>query len=239
MIDVGRIPGRKRASRGQHGRHLRVTSYTSHAPVTPLGLKRYLGSGIIKGIGPKTAERIVDHFGEQTLAVIELEPERLTEVSGISAAKRDRLVAAWAEQQEIRELMVFLQGYGVSPALGAKIYKQYGKHSIATFHVTGSAKADDTSMRALRLKREKVVEGGDTVNPAGRNMQGRCNKPQGVFIQVTERLLHRVKNLDQGLRLIIVTAHSCIYDFPAFVGRWKSRFRELHPFWEPEFLFRA
>jgi exodeoxyribonuclease V alpha subunit len=119
-------------SHPQHGRHLRVTSYTSHAPVTPLGLKRYLGSGIIKGIGPKTAERIVDHFGEQTLAVIELEPERLTEVNGISAAKRDRLVAAWAEQQDIRELMVFLQGYGVSPSLGAKIYRQYGKQSIAT-----------------------------------------------------------------------------------------------------------
>ncbi len=119
-------------SHPQHGRHLRINSYTSHAPVTPLGLKRYLGSGIIKGIGPKIAERIVDHFGEQTLAIIELEPERLTEVKGISAQKRDRLLAGWAEQHDIRELMVFLQGHGVSPSLGAKVYKQYGKQSIAT-----------------------------------------------------------------------------------------------------------
>ncbi|HLY30504.1 MAG TPA: ATP-dependent RecD-like DNA helicase [Ktedonobacterales bacterium] len=116
----------------QHGRHLRVTSFTPHTPVTPEGLKRYLGSGVIKGIGPKLAERIVDHFGEQTLAIIELEPERLIEVNGISANKRDRIIAGWGEQQDIREIMIFLQGYEVSPGLGAKIYRQYGKDSIAT-----------------------------------------------------------------------------------------------------------
>ena len=116
----------------QHGRHLRVTSFVSHAPVTPAGLRRYLGSGVIKGIGPKTAERIVEHFGEQTLAVLELEPQRLTEVKGISAAKRDAIVRGWAEQREVRELMLFLQGYSVSPSLAGKIYRQYGKESINT-----------------------------------------------------------------------------------------------------------
>jgi exodeoxyribonuclease V alpha subunit len=116
----------------QHGRHLRVASFQSHAPVSAAGLKRYLGSGVIKGIGPKTAERIVERFGEQTLAVLELEPERLTEVAGISAHKRDAIIAGWAEQHEIRDLMIFLQGHGVSPGLGAKIYRQYGKDSINT-----------------------------------------------------------------------------------------------------------
>ncbi|HLZ23741.1 MAG TPA: ATP-dependent RecD-like DNA helicase [Ktedonobacterales bacterium] len=114
----------------QHGRHLRVASFTSHAPVTPAGLKRYLGSGVIKGVGPKTAERIVEHFGEETLSVLELEPARLTEVSGISTSKRDRIVAGWEEQHEIRDVMLFLQGHGVSPSLGTKIYRQYGKQSI-------------------------------------------------------------------------------------------------------------
>ncbi len=114
----------------QHGRHLRVLSFTRHAPVTPEGLKRYLGSGIVKGIGPKTAERIVERFGEQTLAVIELEPERLTEVRGVSAHKRDLIVRGWAEQQGIREVMLFLQSHGVSAGLGAKIYRQYGDQSI-------------------------------------------------------------------------------------------------------------
>ncbi len=117
-------------SHPQHGRHLRVVSYTRHAPVTAEGLRRYLGSGVIKGIGPKTAERIVERFGEQTLAIVELEPERLTEVRGVSAHKRDLLVRGWAEQRGIREVMVFLQSHNVSPGLGAKIYRQYGAESI-------------------------------------------------------------------------------------------------------------
>jgi exodeoxyribonuclease V alpha subunit len=114
----------------QHGRHLRVMSFRSRAPVTAAGLARYLGSGIIKGIGPKTAERIVERFGEQTLAVIELEPERLEEVPGVSRHKRERIVAGWAEQRDIREVMVFLQGYDVSPALATRIYRQYGARAI-------------------------------------------------------------------------------------------------------------
>jgi len=119
-------------SHPQHGRHLRVSAFTPHTPVTPEGLKRYLGSGVIKGVGPKLAERIVNHFGEQTLAILELESDRLVEVNGISGAKRERIVKGWAEQQDIREIMIFLQGYEVSPGLGAKIYRQYGKDSIAT-----------------------------------------------------------------------------------------------------------
>src|SRR5579884_2258745 len=114
----------------QHGRHLRVTSFTPHTPVTAVGLKKYLGSGVIKGVGPKTAERIVDYFGEQTLAVLELEPERLTEVKGVGRDLRDKIIKGWAEQQDIRDVMVFLQGHGVTPSLASKIYRQYGKQSI-------------------------------------------------------------------------------------------------------------
>ena len=114
----------------QHGRHLRVALCHRHAPVTPDGLRRYLGSGVIKGVGPKTAERIVEHFGEQTLAVLDLEPERLTEVKGINAHKCDLIVRGWAEQRGIREIMVFLQSHGVSPGLGAKIYRQYGDEAL-------------------------------------------------------------------------------------------------------------
>jgi exodeoxyribonuclease V alpha subunit len=116
----------------QHGRHLRVATCTPHAPVTPEGLKKYLGSGVIRGLGPKTAERIVNRFGEQTLAVIELEPERLTEAQGVGASMRDRIIAGWAEQREIRDLMLFLQSHEVSPGLAIKIYRQYGKDSLAT-----------------------------------------------------------------------------------------------------------
>jgi exodeoxyribonuclease V alpha subunit len=114
----------------QHGRHLRVRSYARHAPVNAEGLRRYLGSGAIKGIGPKTADRIVARFGEQTLAILDLEPDRLIEVPGVNAHKRDLIVRGWAEQKDVREIMVFLQSHGVSPGLGAKIYRQYGDQSL-------------------------------------------------------------------------------------------------------------
>jgi exodeoxyribonuclease V alpha subunit len=114
-----------------HGRQLRVNHFITHTPISPKALARFLGSGIIKGIGPKTAERIVDHFGEQTLAVIELEPERLTDVKGISISKRDAIVAGWNDQRAIRDLMVFLQGHNISPVLARKIYAHYGKDAVA------------------------------------------------------------------------------------------------------------
>ena len=116
----------------EHGRQLRVKSFLAHTPISPKALARYLGSGIIKGIGPKTADRLADHFGAEMLAAIELEPERLTEVKGISPAKRDAIVAGWAQQLAIRDIMVFLQEYGVSPALGRKIYDQYGREALNT-----------------------------------------------------------------------------------------------------------
>jgi exodeoxyribonuclease V alpha subunit len=114
----------------QHGRHLRVRSYARHAPVNAEGLRRYLGSGAIKGIGPKTADHVVERFGEQTLAILDLEPERLVEVPGVNAHKRDLIARGWAEQKDVREIMVFLQAHNVSPGLGAKIYRQYGDRSL-------------------------------------------------------------------------------------------------------------
>ena len=114
----------------EHGRQLRVTKFIPHTPISAKGLARYLGSGIIKGIGPKMAERIVAQFGEQTLAVIELEPERLLEVKGISAAKREAIAQGWEAQREVRKIMLFLQSHHVSPGLAMKIYAVYGQGAI-------------------------------------------------------------------------------------------------------------
>jgi exodeoxyribonuclease V alpha subunit len=115
----------------EHGRQLRVTHFVPHTPISAKGLARYLGSGIIKGIGPKTAEHIVAAFGEQTLAVIELEPERLIEVKGISQAKRDAIIQGWEAQREVRKIMIFLQAHHVSPSLAQKIYGAYGQEAIS------------------------------------------------------------------------------------------------------------
>jgi exodeoxyribonuclease V alpha subunit len=124
-----RLQGRW-TSHPQYGRQFQVDTYTTVLPATIQGIRRYLGSGLIKGIGPKMAERIVDHFGPATLAVIEQQPGRLVEVPGLGPKRTQMITAAWAEQQAIKEVMVFLQGVGVSTSLGVRIYKTYRDEAI-------------------------------------------------------------------------------------------------------------
>ena len=114
----------------KYGRQLHVSTYVQRLPASTEGMTRYLSSGLIKGIGPKKAKLIVDHFGEQTLAIIEQQPERLSEVKGIGAKDRDEITKAWSEQSEIKELHLFLQTHEVSINVATRVYKQYGKESI-------------------------------------------------------------------------------------------------------------
>ena len=118
-------------SHPQYGRQFHVENYTTVLPATVQGIRRYLGSGLIKGIGPKIAERIVDHFGLETLEVIETAPERLIEVPGLGPKRTKLIGAAWEEQKAIKEVMVFLQGVGVSTSIAVRIYKKYGDASIS------------------------------------------------------------------------------------------------------------
>ena len=112
------------------GRQFRIVSYTELSPQTLDGIKRYLGAGLIKGIGPEFAARIVARFGERTLEVLDAHPARIREVPGIGQSRALAIQEAWAAQRGQREVMVFLQGYGVSPALAARIYKRYGAQAI-------------------------------------------------------------------------------------------------------------
>ncbi|MFJ6717747.1 MULTISPECIES: ATP-dependent RecD-like DNA helicase [unclassified Streptomyces] len=118
-------------SHPQYGKQFSVENYSTILPATIQGIRRYLGSGLIKGIGPKIAERIVDHFGTDTLEVIEGEPKRLIEVPGLGPKRTKLIGAAWEEQKAIKEVMVFLQGVGVSTSIAVRIYKKYGDASIS------------------------------------------------------------------------------------------------------------
>ncbi|GAA0725325.1 ATP-dependent RecD-like DNA helicase [Dactylosporangium roseum] len=115
----------------RYGRQFEVHSFTTVLPATVQGIERYLGSGLIKGIGPRMAARITGHFGADTLRVVEEEPERLVEVPGLGPKRTAMIGAAWQEQRAIKEVMVFLQGVGVSTSLAVRIYKQYGDASIS------------------------------------------------------------------------------------------------------------
>src|SRR4051812_11545833 len=133
---LGAQPGETLRLRGrwgahpQYGRQFQVEDYTTVLPATVQGIRRYLGSGLVKGIGPRLAERIVDHFGTDALRVIEEEPGRLAEVPNLGPKRTRLITAAWEEQRAIKEVMVFLQGVGVSPSLAVRIYRQYGDASI-------------------------------------------------------------------------------------------------------------
>ncbi|TDD36122.1 ATP-dependent RecD-like DNA helicase [Nonomuraea terrae] len=130
-------------SHPRYGRQFEVWSYTTVLPATVQGIRRYLGSGLIKGIGPKMAERIVDHFGTDTLDVIEQHPERLVEVPGLGPKRTKMIAAAWEEQKIIKEVMIFLQGVGVSTSIAVRIFKQYGEESVTVVRSRPYQLADD------------------------------------------------------------------------------------------------
>ncbi|MEV6120012.1 ATP-dependent RecD-like DNA helicase [Streptomyces sp. NPDC052077] len=118
-------------SHPQYGKQFHVENYTTVLPATVQGIRRYLGSGLVKGIGPVFADRITQHFGVDTLTVIEEEPKRLIEVPGLGPKRTKRIAEAWEEQKAIKEVMLFLQTVEVSTSIAVRIYKKYGDASIS------------------------------------------------------------------------------------------------------------
>ncbi|MBW2580291.1 MAG: ATP-dependent RecD-like DNA helicase [Deltaproteobacteria bacterium] len=114
----------------RYGEQFKIAHYDTKIPASVYGIGKYLGSGLIKGIGPVMAERIVEKFGKETLEVIEQQVDRLAEVEGIGRKRVRMIRRAWAEQKEIREVMIFLQSHGVSSGYATKIFKRYGRKSI-------------------------------------------------------------------------------------------------------------
>lgn len=126
-----------------YGRQFNVETFEIIPPVTKEGIERYLGSGLIKGIGPVTAGKIVKAFGLSTLKVIEEHPERLTEVEGIGPQKAEKISKALEEQKHIRRVMVFLRGVGITPALATKIYHRYGEQAATIIRENPYRLADE------------------------------------------------------------------------------------------------
>ena len=133
----------------EHGKVVIKLEETSKEPLTinlrrpAYGIEKYLGSGLVKGIGPKFAKLIVGHFGTDTIEVIETDIERLYEVPGISKKRVEKIRESWEKQKDIKNVMLFLQGFGVSTAYAAKIYRQYGKESIDNVKENPYRLADD------------------------------------------------------------------------------------------------
>ncbi len=127
----------------RYGRQFVCETWEEVMPATVYGIEKYLGSGLVKGIGPKFAHLIVERFGTETIDIIEEDIERLYEVPGIGKKRVEKIRESWEKQKDIKNVMLFLQQYGVSTAYAAKIYRQYGKESIDQVKENPYRLADD------------------------------------------------------------------------------------------------
>ncbi len=154
----------------KYGRQMRVETVTPIQPNSLEGIKRYLSSGIVTGIGPKTAEKIIDHFGVGVLDILNREPARLHEVPGLKKNLADRLADAWADNQAIRQTMIFLQNYGVSSKMAARIYAHLGQMTI-----------NKVSENPFILVEEVFGIGFLKADQIARNMGLEADSPQRVY----------------------------------------------------------
>ena len=186
----------------QYGKQFTVTGMRSVLPATVAGIEKYLGSGLVRGVGPATAKRVVTHFGAQTLEIIDHQPERLSEVSGVGQKRLAMINAAWAEQKAIKEVMIFLQGHGVSAGLATKIYKRYGDGAVRTVQQNPYKLAEDLYgigfltadkiARALGIAADapqRIAAGVEfTLNQA--TVEGHVFLPSGELIGKADALLN-------------------------------------------------
>lgn len=114
----------------EFGRQFRADTCQTQMPVSTKGIEKFLGSGLIKGIGPETARRIIERFGDQALEIIDQDPERLTEISGIGAKKAAAIRRGWSAHEKNRDALLFLQSHGISSAQALKIFNRYGKETV-------------------------------------------------------------------------------------------------------------
>ncbi|MFQ5768049.1 MAG: ATP-dependent RecD-like DNA helicase [Acidobacteriota bacterium] len=185
----------------RYGRQFKVSSYLTVAPSTLLGMERYLGSGLVKGIGPVMARRLVKRFGLETLDVIESQPQRLAEVEGIGPLRSRRIQAAWSAQRQVREVMVFLQSHGISASHATRIYKQYGARSVAMvrenpyvlatdIHGIGFLTADQIAANlGVSRTSPRRIEAGVLHILDGMAGQGHLRAPRSLLKEESSRLL--------------------------------------------------
>lgn len=191
----------------KYGRQFEVVTFEETLPATVYGIEKYLGSGLIKGIGPKYAKLIVSMFGKETLEVIEEDPDKLIAVPGIGQKRVDRIKKGWADQKEIKNIMLFLQEHDVSTAHATRIYKQYGSESINVVTENPYKLADDiwgigfktadTIASKLGFSKEKYVRLRSgimyTLNKLAED--GHCYATRGQLMETGAKLLDVEENI--------------------------------------------
>jgi len=192
----------------QYGRQFAAESYSTLLPASINGIQRYLGSGLIKGIGPVMAGRIVSHFGLETLAIIEQQPRRLNEVPGLGVKKAKMIAVAWEEQKMIKAVMLFLQDVGVTTGLAVRIYKTFGEESIRIvkeepYRLASSVwgvgfKTADRIARAMGLPRDSSdrIKAGIAYTLSLASDEGHCYLPQDKLVTDTVSMFRDIDEKD-------------------------------------------
>ena len=184
-----------------YGEQLEVKEYRPSAPTTEDSILHYLASGVIKGIGRKMAERIVDQFGTESLEVIEKEPERLREVSGVGKKKAQQIIESFKAQNQLREIILFLSKYGVTPNLAVKIYKKYKEQAIPMIQENPYRLAEDiygigfkvadgiASSMGIARDSEYRLHAGTNYILNRIHMEGHTYAPKAQLVRETKGLL--------------------------------------------------
>ncbi len=218
----------------KYGRQFSVEKFEETLPATVYGIEKYLGSGLIKGVGPKFARRIVEKFGKDTLDVIEENPDALIEVEGIGRVRVERIRKSWEEQKEIKNIMLFLQGHEVSTSHATKIFKTYGSDSISVVQENPYRLADDiwgigfktadTIAEKMGIEKDRFIRLRSgilyTLNKLSEN--GHCYAAREQLIQAAVQLLEVEEaeleiTLDEMLRTEeVIREEEAIYLPPFF-----------------------
>ncbi len=184
-----------------HGLQFKADTLKTTPPTTVEGITRYLGSGMVRGIGPKLAERIVGLFGLETFEIIEADPARLEEVPGIGTFRAGKIAAGWAEQKAVRDIMVFLHGHGVSTSRAVRIFKTYGHDAISVMtedpyrlardiRGIGFRSADAIAMRlGLTKESPKRLRAGISYALQTATDEGHCALPVEELVRLAVELL--------------------------------------------------
>lgn len=216
-----------------HGKQFEVEKHQVEAPADLIGIKKYLGSGLIKGIGPIYAARIVEKFGIDTLNVIDQEPEKLLTIPRLGKKLIEKIKKHWSEQKSIREVMIFLQQYGVSPAYAQKIFRTYGSSSIekvkenpfrlaSDIHGIGFKTADQIAQKmGIEKNSSKRIAAGIAYVLSELSNEGHVCYPVKEFIPVAEKLLEvspdcieqEIRTLNERVEIFEITHQGLFLPF--------------------------
>lgn len=185
----------------EYGMQFKAESFQVEVPTSEEGIEKYLSSGMIRGIGPVTAQRMVAHFGKDTLDIIQFYPQRLTEVEGIGKKKAVQIFESFEEQQGLREVMLFLQKFGITPRQAVKLYKKYGDRTISTIKENPYRMAEDIMGIGFKMADKIAMNMGINARSAYRiaagvkyalsqnHHEGHTYCPEGKLIQDAAKLL--------------------------------------------------